>query len=527
MSKKIYLKDSQDKILEGINLLADAVNSTLGPSGKTVIIANAGEEPFATKDGVTVASQISHPDPVLNAGIQMVKKVSTKMDLDSGDGTTTAMVLCRELIKLGMELKSFKLDFDDHEFKKNILKEMEYVLEKVRSYSHKINLKDIYHVAFTSANNDEEIARLFQEAFNNAKESGYINIVETTTGKSYVDIIKGYVVELGYMDRVFANNPINNFFEAPKAKIVLYDNEFTSKQEIVKLIERTNRAIEQLPIVIIAKDFSKDVQSVVQFNNMDRLGNKICLIKNPLRNDEYFNLMNDVSNYTGAEIIKHFDEFESEFGVGNNVVVKQGYTIFGEPSSTQNDLLENYLSLLLLAAKEEKSNFHSEGMIKRVDRMRNGVTTFYVGGNSDVEITEKKHRIEDAYRSCKAALKSNVVVGGGQVFAIITKNELQNDISRDEKLNDYQKTFYRTICRPFYEIMTNSLHLESNIGQISDQITLENGYNAKTRKFENLLKSGVVDPVSVIENSLKNAVSIALTVLSTECLIVEEVSQNN
>lgn len=515
MSKKVYLKDSQDKLLEGINILSDAVKSTLGPSGKTVIIARIGESPFSTKDGVTVAMEMENEDPVINAGIQLVKKVASKMDEDSGDGTTTATVLCRELIKLGMEERK-KPNFDDHNFRKTVQEELQKVINIIKSKSVKIPLDEIGKVALTSANNDFEIANLFQLAFNNAKEDGYINILESVTGKSYVDIIKGYVVELGYMDRRFANNQITGFFEAPKCKVVIYDNEFTDKREMLKLIERSGK-INPLPIVIFAKDYSKDVLGIVDFINMDRTGEKICLIKNPLRNDEYASLISDISNYTGAEIIKNFDEFDSEFGEAHNIVVKQGYTILGENVGTQNELLNNYLFLLEQAAKEEKSNAYAVAFKRRIDRMRNGVTTFYVGGNSEIEIKEKKHRVEDAYKACKAALKDNVIMGGGQSLCLATPFT---------NLHSYEQVFYKAINRPLWEILKNSLHQEKDINEIASKITWQEGYNAKTREFENLYDSGIVDPVSVVVNGLTNAVSIALTVLSTECLIVETQNQN-
>ncbi len=502
--------------MEGINLFADAVKSTLGPSGKFVIINNGyGEEPFATKDGVTVGNSLDSDDAVINTAIQIIKKVASKMDEDSGDGTTTATVLCRELIKLGMEERK-NPNFDDHTFRETIYQELQKVIDIIKSKSVKIPLEDIGKVALTSANNDVEIAGLFQAAFNNAKEDGYINILESVTGKSYVDIIKGYVVELGYMDRRFANNQITGFFEAPKCKVVIYDNEFTDKREMIKLIERSGK-INPLPIMIFAKDYSKDVLGVVDFSNMDRTGEKICLIKNTLRNDEYASLLSDISNYTGAEIIQNFDEFDAEFGEAHNVVVKQGYTILGENIGTQNELLNDYLYLLEQAAKEEKSNAYAVAFKKRIDRMRNGVTTFYVGGNSDIEIKEKKHRVEDAYKACKAALKDNVIMGGGQSLCLATP---------EGYLNSYQKVFYNATNKPFWEILLNSLHKQNDVIKIYEKISWKKGYNAKTRKFENLYDSGIVDPVSVVVNGLTNAVSIALTVLSTECLIVETHNQN-
>jgi chaperonin GroEL len=512
MSKKVYLKESRKKLLEGVNLYADAVKSTLGPSGKFVIINNGpGEEPFPTKDGVTVGDSMDSPDPVINTAIQLIKKVASKTDFDNGDGTTTASVLCRELIVLGMKLQE-NVHFDQHKFKETIYRELDNIIEQLHDVAVNIPLCDIGKVALTSANNDLEIANLFQEAFNNTKEDGYINIVESVTGKSYINIVKGYVVDLGYMDRRFGNDEITGLFKANKCRIVIYDNEFTDKQEMLKLISRSPKN-DPLPVVIFAKDYSKEVVGIVDFNNMDRIGNKICLIKNQLRGSEYSDLINDLSNYTGAEPVKHFDEFDSEFGEATNVIVKQGYTIFGDLEGTRKELMNNYLFLLKAAAKEEMSPEYSQQILKRVNRIENGITTFYVGGDSDIERIEKKHRVDDAYKACKIALKGKVIIGGGQALVLLSK-----DLN---KCDDYEMVFHKTIIKPFYEILLNSLHSEESSHEIKNQLSFKNGYNAKTRQFENLYDSGIVDPLDVAINGLKNAVSIAMTILSTECLIVE------
>jgi len=516
MSKQIYLSDSQTKIMEGINLLADAVQSTLGPSGKTVIIAEEGDEPFATKDGVTVANCMNSRDPVINVGMQLIKKVASKMDFDSGDGTTTVTVLCRALIKHGLELKA-KKGFDEHAFKETIYTCLGRTIYELKKHSREVLLADIGKVALTSTNNDKFLANLFQEAFNNSGTEGYINIVESVTGKSYVDIIKGYVVELGYMERAYANNPLTGFFEAPKCSVLVYDNEFTSKKEIMALIRVNNGYTNPLPILIIAKDYSKEVQGIVEFNNMDRTGNKICLIKNPLRNDEYNTMLQDIAQYTNAEVASSYSEYDTELGIAYDLVVKQGYTVMGEIPETERKVLDTYLSLLEQASEQEKSGHYSAMMLKRVARMRHGVTTFYVGGDSDIELKEKKHRVEDAYKSCKAALKDNVIMGGGQSLVLITLNYNPKE--------EYEMAFYKAMFEPFNIILKNSLHKDDDRVNVSKQIKWGYGYNAKTREYEDLHESGIIDPVSVQINALTNAVSIALTVLSTECLIVETPNQ--
>jgi chaperonin GroEL len=498
--------------MQGFNLYADAVQSTLGPSGKSVIIHNLGEEPTITKDGVTVGECLDSDDPVINTAIQLIKKVASKMDSDSGDGTTTASVLCRMIIKLGLELKK-EPGFNEHNFKMEMEKCLEYIIDQLKKHSIKIPIEKIGMIAATSANNDNEIGNLFQHAFNNAGESGYINIVESVTGKSYVDIIKGYVLDLGYSERRFSNNLETGFFEAKEAYIVIIDNEITDKREMLKIVKAYKDIAKKLPTVIIAKDFSKDVVNIIDYNNMDIAGTRFCLIKNHLRNDEYLSILNDVSNFTGAQITKEFDEFDLPHGIGNNLIVKQGYTVFGDAVGTQKELLDDYLYVLKIAAENEKSAYHADLFKKRISKMQNGVTTFYVGADSEVALKEKKHRVEDAYNACKLALRSHVIIGGGQSLLLIS-------ISAERNLHN--SVLLKSITEPFRQILINSHHEEEAIEDIYKKTSWKLGYNAKTRNFENLFESGIIDPLEVTLNGLKNSFSLAMTILNTECLIVDE-----
>lgn len=521
MSRKIYLKDSRAKLLEGINLITDAVQSTLGPSGKTVIIANGEEEPFATKDGVTVAENVDSPDPVINASIQLFRKVATKMNTESGDGTTTVSVICRALIQLGLKLQE-QNDFDEHRFKETIAKCLSRTIREVEEMSKEVTMDDVYKIAFTSSNNDEEIAGLFQKAFESSGVDGHINILESVNGKCYVDIISGYVLDMGYSERKYANNPITGYFEAKECYILLFDGEITGKRDIVKIIEYYDKKAKRLPLIIVAKEYSKEVNRVIDFNNIQRSGFDICLIKNQLRNQEYVDFLNDLSEYTGADITSEFSEFDYESGIGYGVVVKEGHTIFGKPSNSRQELLDKYVEQLIEQSIREESAGYSEQIKKRITKMTKGIITLYVGGDSDIEIKEKRHRVDDAYHACKASLESNCVIGGGQALSIIARTYLEHEFT-----DDYEKVFYNAIFQPAKQILINSHHTEGEILITLDNISKHNGYNAKTRRYVDLHEEGVIDPLKVVINSLKFATSIAMTILSTECLIVEVPHNNN
>ena len=498
---------------EGIELLSKAVGSTMGPSGKTVIIHEEGEEPYVTKDGVTVAESISHPDPVKNAAIQLVKKVSSKMQQENGDGTTGVMVICSELIRLAFDIEEDE-DFNPYEFKIAIEECLAATIEELQANKKEINISDIRKIATISGNNDEEIGDLFQKAYDQTGKNGYINIVESVTGKSDVKIIDGFVIDYGYPERKYANNKITNFFEAQKAHVIIYDGDLSDRKQINDIMKCYRSKAVRLPVLLFAKDFSKDVLDIIDYNNIDVSGIKTCPIKNTSRNQEYQDLIQDISNYTGAEIVQDFENSYIE-GTVENLVVKQGYTVFGKPNDTQWQLLKQYISELELAAAAEASAYIAEDIKKRISKMTNGITTIYVGGNSDIELLEKKHRIDDAHNACKAALENGIIIGGGQSLLTIAN---QND--EGMHANKYKKVFFDAITAPFFQILKNSNHTDENAVEISAKIDWKTGYNAKSRKFEDLMETGIVDPVKIVVDELINAVSIATTILSTECLIV-------
>lgn len=512
MSKRVYLKDNLKGISSGVKLLCDGVGSTLGPSGKTVIIHRIGEDPFTTKDGVTVAKEIDSDDDIERLGIMLARKASTKMDEEEGDGTTSATVTLNGLFE---EFNSQKIDmknFDMYAFQKRIHELVELFSRELEKNSRIPTISDLRSIALTSSNNDIVIAELFLKAFNNVGKDGYINFVDSTNGRSYLDIINGFVLEMGYADRKYANNAITNFFEVERACVFLYDAEFTDRKQMISFLYNEKKA--GLPILIIAKNYSSDVVEVVDFNNSQLANPRVCLVKNIYRNDEYQGLLSDIEHYTGAERTKEYSEFDTVIGYVNDLIVKQGYMIFGDVDESIKFPLSEYLDVLTLSAKEESSNFLSEQILKRVSRIKNGVTTLYIGGDSEIEIKERKHRVEDAFKACKSAIKNKIVVGGGNTLVAIVKLLLLT--------SETEILFAKAVLKPYELILRNSMHLEKDIDEISSQISFDKCYNARTRKFESTEETSVLDPLNVVVNSIKNAVSIFLTVISTECVIIEK-----
>ena len=512
MSKLVYLKDNLEGISKGVKLLSDSVGSTLGPSGKTVIIHRIGEDPFITKDGVTVAKEVDSDDDIERLGIMLARKASTKMDEEEGDGTTSTTVILNGLFEEFNAAKFEMKNFDMYAFHNRMHALVDTFCDELEKSSRVPTINDLRNIALTSSNNDVVIAELFLQAFNNVGKEGYINFVDSTNGKSYLDIINGFVLEMGYADRKYANNPFTNFFEAKEASVLLYDAEFTDRKQMINFLHNEKKT--GLPILIIAKNYSTDVVEVVDFNNSNALNPRVCLVKNIYRNDEYDGLMSDIEHYTEAERTKEYSDFDTVLGYVNDLVVKQGYMIFGEASESVKQPLEDYLELLALSAKEESSAFLKEQILKRVSRIKNGVTTLYIGGDSEIEIKERRHRVEDAFKACKSAIKNKVVVGGGNTLMAITKLLVLNSPT--------EMIFSRAILKPYLLILKNSMHLEAEINKISFEINFKICYNARERKYEHTEETSVLDPLNVVVNSIKNAVSIFLTVISTECVIIEK-----
>lgn len=513
MSKKVYLSDNYGSISSGVEILARGVGSTLGPSGKTVIIHRQGEDPFITKDGVTVANEIDSDDDLERLGILLARKASSKMDEDDGDGTTSATVMLHGFFKGFLGYREVVGDgFSMFTFQNRIHELVEYVegeLDKISVYP---DLGRLYKIALTSSNNDVLIADLLTQAFKKVGHDGYINLVDSVTGHSYLDSIDGFVLEMGYADRKYSNDLVSGFFKADIAGVLLYDGEMKSRSEVLKFMAHESR--KGRPILVIAKDYSREVMELVSFSNSQPMNPKICLVKNIYRNDEYDGLLSDIEHYTGAVRTSEYDEFDTEVGEVNNLVVKQGYMIFGKASDYLQKDLDDYLELLTLSAKEESSVFLKDQILKRVSRIKNGVTTLYIGGNSEIEIKERRHRVEDAFKACKSAIRNHVVIGGGNSIVSIAKKYVDH--------TDESRLFFDAILSPFFLILENSMHTIEESYAIYNKIGDGKYYDAKTRQYTNYDDCYVMDPVSVVVNGIKNAVSIFLTVISTECIIIEK-----
>lgn len=463
MSKAVYLKDSFDFIADGVELLAKGVGSTLGPSGKTVIIHRIGEDPFITKDGVTAANEFDSDHPLIRLGIMLARKVSSKMDTDDGDGTTSTTVVLNALIQNYREHIGAETLPEMYEFQQQIHFLANFLYTELDKRAKVPTIDDLKRIALTSTNHDEILAELFHKAYAKVGFDGYINLANSNNGESKVDIIDGFVLEMGYADRKYANNPVTNFFEAKTARILLYDAEFTDRKQMVDFLSQY--LPKGVPVVVIAKNFSSEVVELVDYNNSTAKGTVVCLVKNIYRNDEYDGLVSDIEHYTGAVRTKSFEKFETELGICHDLVIKQGYTIMGKCDETLESSLEDYLHLLTLSAEEEASLFLKEQILKRVSRIKNGVTTVYIGGDSEIEIKERRHRADDAFKACNSAIRNKVIVGGGNTIVNIAKEFKKITETTVSEL------FFDSVLAPFFLILENSLHSANEQNMIYYQIS--------------------------------------------------------
>lgn len=528
MSKKVLLKEGRQKLAKGIKLLNDAVVSTLGPSGMSVIIRNGMEEPFITKDGVTVAKSIESDDEVEMAGIMLIRKASTKMDEDSGDGTTTATLLCSSMIERGFADNIV----DVVSYKRGMITAQDRALAYLEESKRIIDYSDLNmltKVATISANNDKKLGKMVAEAVSASGRFGKVNVMASL--RTYSEIVKteGYAFDLGFADASFINDVrTGSFICDRKSLLILYKGQLTDKNEWLQLADMAMEKNQS--ITIIAEDYSSDIRSVLAPFANQRLKSsgstaEICLIKNPMREIEYKNLFEDLSAYTGAITVTKIDKYMTEYGEVSKIQVKPGVTILGESLCD----IDYHIEALKDRMAADESDYEKEECRKRISRLEGSVVTLFIGANSDVEAKELMDRAVDATNACKLAADEGIVIGGGQVYLSIP------EISFLTKVNeDYKKGFNNVMVnlqKPFEQIYKNckpAISKEEMLAELSSKRILSPsyGYDMKKHEYCDLFESGVVDPLPVVKNSLINAVSVASTVLTTECVIVEKINHN-
>jgi len=528
MSKEIKFNiEARSLLKEGVDRLADAVKVTLGPKGRNVVLEKKFGAPQITKDGVTVAKEIELSDPYQNMGAQMVKEVASKTSDTAGDGTTTATVLAQSIINVG--LKNVTAGANPMDLKRGIDKAVAKVVESIKSQSQSVgeDLKKIEQVARVSANNDEEIGKLIATAMDKVKKEGVITVEEAKGTETKVEVVEGMQFDRGYISAYFVTNPDKMEVEMENPYILIHDKKISSMKDLLPILEETARSGRGL--MIIAEDVEGEALATLVVNRL-RGSLKVCAVKAPGFGDRRKEMLEDIAILTGGTVIseergmKLENATMADLGVADKVTVnKENTTIVN--GAGEKEMIQARINQIKQQISTTTSDYDKEKLQERLAKLAGGVAVLYIGAASEVEMKEKKDRVDDALHATRAAIDEGIIPGGGVAYirAIPLLEKLKGD-------NDDQNTgidiVKRAIEEPLRQIVTNAGLEGAVIVQKVREGKDDFGYNAHTDKFENLMKAGVIDPAKVARIALENAASIAGMFLTTEAVIVEEKEEN-
>lgn len=520
MKKQLFGEDARKHLKTGVDIVADSVKVTLGPSGRNVIISEAhGGSPSVTKDGVSVADSIVVEDPFDNVGVELIKKVAVKTVMDAGDGTTTATVLAQAIVSGG--LKMVAAGSKPMDLKRGMDKAVCVVVNKIKSISQKINgdSEKIRNVATISANNDSEIGDLIASAFEKIGDSGVIDVEDSATAETTIRVVEGMQIDKGYLSKYFVTDSSKMEVVQEDVLVIVTDYDITLAKEITPLLEKLIPMGK--PILIVCSDLSQEALSFITMNKL-KGGLRISAIK---PSSAYrAEALSDIAVLTGATVISDslgikLDKADALMvGRCGKVVSTEHTTNFidGKGSSEKIEMRQSEVKALLGNAKLP---FDVERLKKRLARLSGGVAIMSVGASTDVEMNEKKDRVDDAIRATRSAIEEGIVAGGGScLLSCMNEIDTIDFTNEDEKIGG---TIIRDAMRaPLRQILSNcGISDDTILNRIQSGESI--GYNAKTMKHENLFASGVIDPAKVVRVALENACSIAGMIITSECLNAE------
>ena len=524
MAKEILFNiDARDQLKKGVDALANAVKVTLGPKGRNVIIEKKFGAPHITKDGVTVAKEIELADAYQNTGAQLVKEVASKTGDDAGDGTTTATVLAQAIVAEG--LKNVTAGASPMDIKRGIDKAVAKVVESIKSQAETVgdNYDKIEQVATISANNDPVIGKLIADAMRKVSKDGVITIEEAKGTDTTIGVVEGMQFDRGYLSAYFVTNTEKMECEMEKPYILIYDKKISNLKDFLPILEpavQTGR-----PLLVIAEDVDSEALTTLVVNRL-RSQLKICAVKAPGFGDRRKEMLEDIAILTGGVVISEEKGLKLEqatiemLGTADKVTVSKDYTTIVNGAGAKENIKErcDQIKAQIVATK---SDYDREKLQERLAKLSGGVAVLYVGAASEVEMKEKKDRVDDALRATRAAIEEGIIPGGGVAFirAIDSLEGLPGD-NADETTGI--GIIKRAIEEPLREIVANAGKEGAVVVQKVREGKGDFGYNARTDVYENLHAAGVVDPAKVARVALENAASIAGMFLTTECVIVEK-----
>ena len=524
MAKEILFNiDARDQLKKGVDALANAVKVTLGPKGRNVIIEKKFGAPHITKDGVTVAKEIELADAYQNTGAQLVKEVASKTGDDAGDGTTTATVLAQAIVAEG--LKNVTAGASPMDIKRGIDKAVAKVVESIKDQAETVgdNYDKIEQVATVSANNDPVIGKLIADAMRKVSKDGVITIEEAKGTDTTIGVVEGMQFDRGYLSAYFVTNTEKMECEMEKPYILIYDKKISNLKDFLPILEpavQTGR-----PLLVIAEDVDSEALTTLVVNRL-RSQLKICAVKAPGFGDRRKEMLEDIAILTGGVVISEEKGLKLEqatiemLGTADKVTVTKDYTTVVNGAGNKDSIKERceQIKAQIVATK---SDYDREKLQERLAKLSGGVAVLYVGAASEVEMKEKKDRVDDALRATRAAIEEGIIPGGGVAYirAIDSLEGLTGD-NADETTGI--GIIKRAIEEPLREIVANAGKEGAVVVQKVREGKGDFGYNARTDVYENLHAAGVVDPAKVARVALENAASIAGMFLTTECVIVEK-----
>ena len=530
MSKIIEIgPEARKKLTEGVDKMADAVVATLGPNGRNVVISKPGDYPQSTKDGVTVAKSISLEDPVEELGVQMLKQAAIKTADKAGDGTTTATLLAREMINMG--LKKLNDGANAVDIKRGIDKGVESIVENLRTNSEEIASQDqLEQIATISANNDKTVGKLISTAMEKVGRDGVVHIEESKTGETYLETVEGMQFDRGYKSPYFVTN--NNTMTAVlnDAYILIADHRFTAVKDLLPILEQVSQTNKSL--LIIADDIDSEALATLIVNKM-RGTLKCCAVKAPEFGDRKKLVLEDIATLTGGQVFTKekgmkLEKFSWEwFGEARAITVSKEKTTIVDGKGSE-EAISQRVEELAKQIENAETPFEMEKLQDRMAKFVGGVAIVHVGGNTELEMKEKKDRVDDALHATKAALEEGIVPGGGIALLYSQEDVMLNLENGNPDYNFGLKLVQQACKKPFEQILTNAGKTETEAQILSYGFEgNENpweGYNIKHDEKVNMKEAGIIDPLKVTRSALQNAASIAGTILLTEAVVVDKPS---
>ena len=528
MSKEIrFHEEARSLIVKGVNSLADAVKVTLGPKGRNVVIEKSFGSPVITKDGVSVAKEVELENKFENMGAQMVKEVASKTNDDAGDGTTTATVLAQSIFYEGSKLVT--AGHNPMVIKKGIDSAVKKIVSDLESVSKQVSGKEeIAQVASVSANNDTEIGEVIANAMEKVGKEGVITVEESKTSETELDVVEGMQFDRGYLSHYFITNPERMEAVLENPYILIFDKKITAMKDMVGILEGVAKSGK--PLLIIAEDLEGEALATLVVNKLRGTLN-VAAVKAPGFGDRRKAMLEDIATLTGGQLIseetgrKLEDVTLEDLGQAKRVVIDKENTTVVDGLGEKSDI-EARVTQLRSQISETTSDYDREKLQERLAKLSGGVAVIYVGAPSEIEMKEKKDRVEDALNATRAAVEEGIVAGGGTALLRGSKTLSKSDF---DDASWYGASIIQRACEEPVRQISRNAGWDGAI--VLDRVLSRDepgyGFNANSESYENLVESGVIDPVKVVRSALQNASSVASLMLTTETMIADAPSKND